>query len=279
MANKKITRPDLGAGSRRILTNKDFTNEVYEDIQGKGVTYNGCDFSYSILIRGYFHKAHFKNCKFVGTRFSASIFRSASFENCNFSYADFNRCVVPIPQMLANLPMHPNVRWELLYNLRANTKSVGDTQHESKIIWNEIETEIEYWRLISKSRAGYYQKYSTTQRFFARLQHWRLLFERYLWGHGESLSRLGIATFLSLVFVALLNAIGQVDDLGAESLHSFLTLWFKSLTFIVSLYIDLPSVNPKDVESSLITSSLAVILRYISIGLAVPVLYKYIAKR
>lgn len=262
-----------------MLENKDFTNEVHEDIQGKGITYRKCDFSYSIFVRGYFHKARFEDCKFVGTRFSATIFRSASFENCDFSYADFDRCVVPIPQMLANLPAYPNVRWELLHNLRANAKSVGDTQHESEIIWSEIETEIEHWRSISKGQAGYYQKYSATERFFGRLRHWRLLIERYLWGHGESLMRLGLATLFCLVVVASFNAIGRVDDLGAASLHSVATLWLKSFAFIVALFIDLPSVNSQDVESSLITSSLAVMLRYISIGLAVPVLYKYIAKR
>jgi hypothetical protein len=60
---------------------------------------------------------------------------------------------------------------------------------------------------------------------------------------------------------------------------SVLHLWVESFFFLGALYIDLPSVSAQDVARSAVTSTLAVALRYLSIGLAVPVLYKYIAKR
>lgn len=279
MENTQIVRSDLGAGTARKLEKKDLTNSILEDVEGKEVEYSDCNFSYSIVIRGYFHKAKFKRCKFTGTRFVTSNFRSATFDECDFSYADFDRCVIPVPQMLANLPTFANVRWELLHNLRANMRALGDTRHESELVWQEIDTEMEHWRSIARRPAGYYQKYSRAERWIARFRHWRLMTERYVWGHGESLVRLGIATFLALVLLGLLNAIGRIGDLGSTSMASMMQLWLDSFLFISELFVDLPSINGPEVARSPITSTLAVVLRYVSIGLAVPVLYKYIAKR
>jgi hypothetical protein len=91
--------------------------------------------------------------------------------------------------------------------------------------------------------------------------------------------RLGVATLVALALLGLLNAIGRVGDLHAVSIGSMLKQWFDSAIFIAALFIDLPSVNGSEVVRSPITSTLAVVLRYVSIGLAVPVLYKYIDKR
>jgi len=150
-----ITRDDLGAGSARTLSRLDFSGRYLRDIEGKEVTYSDCTFSYSIIERGYFHKAIFINCKFIGARIRESIFRSATFENCDFSYVDFHRCVLPVPQILANLPGYPNVRWELLHNLRANAHSVGDTKWEADVVYHEARTEIEHWRGIANAGTGY----------------------------------------------------------------------------------------------------------------------------
>ena len=279
MGTTPINRSDLGAGTGRALEKRDFRNSILEDVQGKEVAYRECDFSYSILIRGYFHKAKFERCKFIGTRFVTTSFRSATFESCDFSYADFDRCIIPVPQVLANLPAFANVRWELLHNLRANMRALGDTRHESELVWQEIDTEMEHWRSIARRPAGYYHKYTRTERWVARFKYWRLLTERYVWGHGESLVRLGVATLVALMLLGLLNAIGRIGDLGSTSIGSMLKLWLDSFLLMAELFIDLPSVNGQEVARSPITSTLAVALRYVSIGLAVPVLYKYIAKR
>jgi hypothetical protein len=279
MGATKIIRTDLGAGTGQVLEKQDFSNLILEDVDGKEVVYRECTFSYSILIRGYFHKAKFERCKFIGTRFVVTNFRSANFEGCDFSYADFDRCFIPVPQVLANLPAFANVRWELLHNLRANMRSLGDTEHESDLVWQEIDTEMEHWRSVSRGQSGYYKKYTRTQRVLARLRHWRLLAERYVWGHGELLVRLGVSTFVVLVLLGLLNAIGRVGNLGSVSIGSMLALWLDRFFFIAALFVDLPSVNAQEVAGSPIASTLAVVLRYMSIGLAVPVLYKYIAKR
>ena len=279
MENPKIIRSDLGAGHERKLEKRDFSNQFLENLDGKGVVYRKCDFSYSVFHRAYFHEAKFEHCKFVGARFLATNFRSATFEGCDFQYADFDRCVIPVRQILANLPTFANLRLELLSNIRANMRTLGDTRHESLLIWKEIDTEIEHWRAVSRADGGYYQKYTRGDRLKAKLTYWRLLAERYIWGHGESLTRLSIATFGGLALLGLMNAIGRMDNLSSIPIALFPKYWFESFLFVGSVYIDLPSVNAHVVADSPITSTLAVILRYASIGLAVPVLYKYISKR
>jgi hypothetical protein len=274
-----IKRIDLGAGSSKRVANQDFSHRRLEDIDGKQVRYEGCTFFACIIERGYFHEAKFVKCRFIGTRFVNTILRSATFDACDFSYADFNRCVIPVPQILANLPDQPNVRWELLHNLRANARSLGDSQHEADIIWREIDTELEHWRAVSARRSGYYQKYTKLDRLLARTKRWRLLIERYVWGHGESLWRLALSTFTFLVALSIFRTIGKLPSGDSMSVGSIINEWIESFWHVTYLFIDLPNVNQSEVAASLITSTLAVALRYISIGLAVPILYKYIAKR
>lgn len=280
MESEEIIRPDLGAGKAKEVMGGDFTNRRLCDINGKDVFYENCNFSASIIERGYFFHAKFKNCKFIGTKFAECIFRQATFDQCKFDYADFNRCILPVPQILANLPSYANVRWELLHNLRANARAVGDARYESKIVNKEIEAEIEHWRSVRRCSFGYYEKYNNfSDQSIAWYHSLRLIVERYLWGHGESLTRLFIATILALLSLSVVHCIGSAGELGSQPLSMLASIFLKSLSFVLKLFIDLPSENTSEVVSSPIISTATVMTRYIAIGLAIPVLYKQIAKR
>lgn len=275
----QIVREDLGAGTTKKVTGKDFSGKSLTDIDSKDVQFEGCNFSASIIERGYFHQAAFRRCTFVGTRFVDCVFRSATFESCDFRYAAFHGCYLPIPQLLVNLPSHANERWQLLRNLRANQRAVGDSQHDSAIVWREIDAEMEHWRGVKASESVYYQKYSRSDRARALLSLIRLRFERHVWGHGESLWRLFLATGFLLLLLSFFRTVGLIQSTEATTLSTAAAKFIESVLFLCSLYVDLPTVLPADVHASPFTASLAVALRYVSIGLAIPVLYKYIAKR
>lgn len=229
--------------------------------------------------RIFFH-AKFTNCKFFGTRFVECNFRQASFDQCTFDYADFNRCVLPVPQILANLPSFANVRWELLHNLKANGRSVGDVRFEPKIVSKEIEAEIEHWRSIRHRPSGYYEKYNNSKDLFlARYHSVRLFVERYVWGHGESLLRLFIATIFALLILSSAHLIGNISEFGTQTISTVWNMFIQSLSFVFKLFIDLPSIQASDVAFNPIVSTFTVMTRYVAIGLAIPVLYKQIAKR
>lgn len=275
-----IVRTDLGAGIAKSVQGQDFTGRLLADVTGREVKYESCNFSAAIIERGYFFHAQFKNCNFTGTRFVGCNFRQATFERCKFDYADFHRCNLPVPQVLANLPPFANVRWELLHNLRANARATGDSQYDAAIVRKEIEAEIEHWRAVVRRPSGYYEKYNNfNDQTKARLQNLRLFVERYIWGHGESLSRLFLATLVGLFTLAFLHFALEVAQTAAPSWSGLVGQGWKSLGFIFQLFIDLPSVSAVDVASHAAISSCAVVLRYVAIGLAIPVLYKQIAKR
>lgn len=280
MQGTPIDRIDLGAGNEKAVRNQDFSNLWLQDVNGRDVTYDSCNFSASIIERGYFFHARFKNCNFTGARFVECNFRQATFEQCKFDYADFNRCVVPAPQILANLPSFANVRWELLHNLRANERSIGENRYEAEIVKKEIEAEIEHWRAVRTRPSGYYEKYHSTADFLKAWYHTiRLIVERYVWGHGESLLRLSIAAIVALLLLSILHCTDSPNSLSNVSLGALAASFWRSVVFVFQLFIDLPSVDSQFVRQSPIVSAATVMLRYVVIGLAVPVLYKHIAKR
>lgn len=280
MQGEEIVRTDLGAGEGKEIRGGDFSNRRLCDVNGKDVLYENCVFSASIIKRGYFFHSKFRNCKFIGTRFVDCNFRQATFDQCIFDYSDFNRCILPIPQILANLPSHANVRWEFLHNLRANARAVGDVRYETAIVSKEIDAEIEHWRLVRQCPSGYYEKYNNFRdRWTARYQSTRLFVERYVWGHGESLVRLFIAATVALAVSALFHCIGNLGELASQTLSGLVGGFSTSLSFVFRLFIDLPSVAEGDVSGSPYISTIVVVIRYLTIGLVIPVLYKQIAKR
>ena len=280
MRIEKIIRQDLGAGEAQKVVNGDFSNCRLCDVNGKDVLYENCVFSASIIEQGYFFHSKFIKCKFIGTKFVECNFRQATFDQCIFDYADFNRCVVPIPQILANLPSHANVRWEFLHNLKANGRAVGDVRFESKIVGREIDAEIEHWKSIRRRPSGYYEKYNNRKDWLGAWYHsLRLAVERYVWGHGESLIRLFLATIMALLVLSAAHFIGSASEFGSQSLSTLAAIFFKSLLFVLKLFIDLPSIQANDVVSSPLISTATVLIRYVAIGLAIPILYKQIAKR
>jgi hypothetical protein len=259
------------------VDNAQFPGHMLEYVDAKKVVFENCNFNAAVIYRGYFHEAVFKKCTFVGTRFDECNFRQATFDRCQFDYADFNRCILPIPQILVNLPVHSNVRWELIHNIRANQLAMGDVQHETDLVRKDIEAEIAHWKDVRKRPTSYYAKYNNFRdQSIAWLQCRRLWIEKYIWGHGESLTRLFLATFSALLLLSLFNWLPHVKTYNtvSESVNSFLG----SAKFISMLFIDLPVQN-SDVEKSPIVSILVVIVRYVAIGLAIPTLYKKIAKR
>ena len=157
---------------------------------------------------------------------------------------------------------------------------MGDTRHETAIVHKEIDAEIEHWRSIRTRPSGYYEKYNNSSDYFKAWYHTiRLVSEKFAWGHGESLLRLTLATAVALLILSVFQCLYGIEALDQQTLSSITRHFLQSLYFVFKLFIDLPSVNATDVAASPGVSTLAVMLRYVAIGLAIPVLYKHISKR
>jgi hypothetical protein len=84
---------------------------------------------------------------------------------------------------------------------------------------------------------------------------------------------------MALLVLSAAHFIGSASEFGSQSLSTLAAIFIKSLLFVLKLFIDLPSIQANDVVSSPLISTATVLIRYVAIGLAIPVLYKQIAKR
>jgi hypothetical protein len=276
-----IDRERLAPSTASRVQAHDYKSHRLTDVDGSKSEFVSCDFSYCIVLRGYFRDSVFKNCKFVGTRFTECNFRLAVFENCDFSYAQFDKTLLPVENVLSNLPSYPNVRREFLQNLRANIRSVGELHYDAALVWREVDAEREHWRLVRTRPDAYHRaKYSTLRdQYIAWLNSARLVLDRHVWGHGESLWRLIAFTVTTLVLLALIR-MSLVD--GLDSAAPLGTLWQRVLDnakFVFALYMDLPTVDQRLVNNSLVISYLTIAFRYLSFGLLVSIWYKHITRR
>lgn len=88
----------------------DLRHHRFDDMNANKATFVDCDFSYSIFERAYFRSAEFHKCKFTGCRFYDCNLRGASFPGSEFKYASFHRTMLETKEMIAVLPLEPNLR-------------------------------------------------------------------------------------------------------------------------------------------------------------------------
>lgn len=271
-----INRVRLG-DERSIVSGTSHKSCHLYEVAGNSVTFKDCDFSYSVIERSYFRNATFENCRFVGARIVDSNFRSANFVNCDFQYAIVQRSILPVSELLRNLPDFPNVRREFLQQLRANAISVGDPSLVNQLVSKELEAERDYWRDARKRSTAYYEKKygSIGGMVRANWQALVLVADRFIWGHGESIGRLIISTIAAILLLAMIRwmgrAPGEVQDLRVGDLWA-------AVRFTWEVYLDLP-IAVGALDGHLVWGSTVVLVRYLTIGLFISVVFRKLSKR
>lgn len=272
---EKINRPEFGD-----YVNKDFSGMRLEDLNGYKKKFENCSFDASYIARGYFREAKFIKCRFVGCRIKETNFREASFTRCDFRYADFDRCLLPVKELVSNLPQWPNVRRELVQNLRANARAVGDFNSDHLLLQYELEAERDHWAKARKQEDSYYQdKYgSFWQQARSNFNSAALTLDSWLWGHGFSFLRLTtwtIAILLMLIVILFFNSYCCPETMTLAQTVGNLKI---SAIQTLSLYIDLPDISADLVKQHWWFSTIVVMLRYISLGLFITCFYRRLAR-
>lgn len=272
---EKIARTPIEDG-----IGEDFSDARLEDINGYKKTFKNCNFSRSQIVQCYFREATFQNCDFTGCRITTTNFREAHFSQCDFRYAVFERCLLPIKEILSNLPQWPNVRRELIQNLRANVRAVGDFNTDHVLLQHELEAERDHWRKAIELRESYYQdKYgSFTQRVNSRLKAFGLACDAWLWGHGYSFLRLISWTIAFLTALTILLFFTAYCCSAEMTLSLVLHDFRESLLQTISLYINLSNVNAAWIQDHWWFSITVSLLRYISLGLFITCFYRRLAR-
>jgi hypothetical protein len=250
------------------------------DINGHKATFEKCNFSSAHIVRGYFREAIFKDCTFIGCRFSECNFREAKFIRCDFKYAAFDQCLLPIKELLINLPEWPNVRRELIQNLRANVRSVGDFNSDHLLLQHELEAERSHWKRAYKQTDSYYkEKYGS---FGKRVSSWlratALFLDSAVWGHGFSFWKLTAWTAFVLALLICFQFLTNHCCTDVTTFGQLSTDLKTSAWRTLSLYVDLPDVEKDWVEKNRNFSIVVVMLRYISLGLFVTCFYRSVAR-
>ncbi len=202
-SGKEYRRRFLGTPRSSIL-DADFNLCSMSDVGAKGVSFQGCDFSHSLIENSYFRGAAFVKCKFVGSRFLACNFHEATFVECEFSYAKFLNTEIGYDQIIANMPSYPNVRKSLLRVLRANAVTIGKNGDASRFYIEEMETECEVLEKAARPTDGWNVAKSTEST--KRRAKWRLRIlrlEKLWWGYGEMPLRLVRSTMVAVGLMTL----------------------------------------------------------------------------
>lgn len=256
------------------LVRADLKNSLVEDLNAHKRVLENCDFSYSVFRRGYFRETVFRNCVFKGVRFEDCSFRGAEFYQCDFTYAVFQSSLVAAKSIIPSLPLQPNQRRELLQILRANAASMGDHEGQSLYILQELDASKAHHKGIVDGKDEFYRnKYVLGDRISSWFHLQFLRLDSLVWGHGERPIALMRTTVAIVVSLALINAFSPGVRTSATAFEKICS----SLNYSIRFFLDLPLpagyVGFEPIDYALI------ILRYVSFGLLISTLYKYLSHR
>ncbi len=257
---------------KKEIQNKKWKQRIFDDLNGHKVHFKDCDFSYSIFRRGYFRNATFTNCRFVGCQFYDSNFRGTNFYLCDLRFVRFHRCQLDIESTIAALPPEPNIRQELLQNLRANAVEIGDFKSQRPLVLEEIATSKDhYWRAFIGSENHYREKYpSAFLKIGAGWEYLRLNVGTFVWGNGEKPLNIAISGISILLILTIINFY------FLPTTHDWKS-FFDALTYSISTFFDIDT--DQHFNGRVLVDYAIVSLRYIYVGLYISVLYKIISHR
>ncbi|WP_122433868.1 pentapeptide repeat-containing protein [Pseudomonas viridiflava] len=248
---------------------------------GRNARVTSCTFKSTTFNRCYFRGVIFTSCDFTSSRFIDCNFKEAKFIHCKFNYATFRRTIVESGEIIANLPYEPNVRRDLLRNLRVDARELGSVEEESLYIQHEIEASDLFCISAFWGRGEFYRKkYSAVERFGFLFQFLKSKVSGFVWGNGERPARLGLTCFvITLILGVALFWYGhhsQAFAVGGEELDNFLL----SIRLAVMEFVGVPYVvGDYDLKVPLPISVIAVCFRYVVIGLLVSVMFRAFSRR
>ncbi len=260
----------------------DFDNDYIESVgrSSKRSVVNNSTFRSTVFVRCYFQSVVFTNCDFTSAKFIDCNLKEAKFIHCKFNYVSFRRTLVESSEIIANLPVEPNVRRDVLRNLRVDARELGNVEDESLYVRQEIQAS-DYFCLAAFLGKGPYlrNKYGTVERL-GYLMQW--LFSKVsglIWGHGEKPLRVMYACIaFTLAIAAYLFAYEYSGaQEGSLATHERIVT---VLRLSASEFLGIPyQVSDYAIHAPFHVSIVAVCARYVFIGLLVSVLFRRLSRR
>ncbi|MCF8009513.1 MAG: pentapeptide repeat-containing protein [Halanaerobiales bacterium] len=160
----------------------------------------------------YFRKAEFRNVQFTGSNFRFCNFDKASFQACDFKYCTFYQCKLPADEIIACMPVEPNLRRDLARNLRSNSEMIGDKKTADRFLDIEIQASEDLSKAIFLSSTKYYKdNYNFIDQVREGLKYLGSKVSGLIWGYGHRVGRLLISYITVTVLCSFLTYFGEIE--------------------------------------------------------------------
>jgi hypothetical protein len=164
-----------------------FTHCTFANVSFRDARLESCTFENCVFIDCYFRRTIVDSSKFLGCKFLTCDFPKTSFRQVTFVYPQFRGCSIPFDDVVASLPLEPNLRRQMAENLAREAEAAGATRdarmyrlraHEAfeRYLWNGATGADEWSR---KHFPG------LAHRSLAAVQAVGRWANRLIWGYGE----------------------------------------------------------------------------------------------
>jgi hypothetical protein len=209
---------DFSLGNRQVIADHyvaknvadqmvTFKFKVFTRLNANKITFKNVSFEHSVFDGCYFHGCVFDSCNFTGCRFIGSNLHQSSFPGSRFDYATFERCQIDSDILTAWTPKQENLKMRFARSLRMNFQQVGDAKAVNEAIVLELHATsrhlLESWLSEEEFYRKKYRGLHRIRQFLAWVEFWVLHF---IWGNGESITKLLRTIIMTIVFIAVYDA-------------------------------------------------------------------------
>lgn len=205
---EKISDRWVDVPSKKIENDQaTFHRKVFTRLSARKVNFKNVSFYQTIFDTCYFNNCVFDTCSFIGCRFVACNLNQSSFPGCKFEYAIFERTQVD-DDILNSAPERNNLKLKFARTLRMNYQQIGDAKAVNRAIVVELEATDIFLKESWSSNSDYFRKKYVGLSRIWQLAKWiefRAL--DFIWGNGESVTKLLRSIIWVILGVAILDMI------------------------------------------------------------------------
>ncbi|GKS85916.1 pentapeptide repeat-containing protein [Acidovorax sp. SUPP1855] len=184
-----------------------FKFKVFIRLNASKIKFKNVSFEHSVFDGCYFRSCVFDSCNFTGCRFIGSNLHQSSFPGSRFDYATFERCQIDSDILTAWSPREENLKMRFARSLRMNFQQVGDAKAVNEAITQELDATsrhlLESWLSEDEFHRKKYRGLQRIRQFLAWVEFWVLHF---VWGNGESITKLLRTIIIAMVAIAVYDA-------------------------------------------------------------------------
>lgn len=218
-------KDDLQVGGSTLRTCR------FVRIGAKNARFESCSLTQCHFEDSYMRNAFFKDVDFTGSTFRNCNLEKASFQGCNLRYCTFQSTLLDRDEIIACLPVEPNLRRDLARSLRRNFENLGDKEGADAFLNLEIAAHEQELLGAFRRKTTYYKThYSGVDQALAGLKFLGSKLSGFIWGYGHRVSRL-LASYVALTFLFSLTTYFSGLEFRTGSSESVRALGFWEATY------------------------------------------------